>query len=150
MFGFIRKFFIATMAFVGCASLFLNPLKCVSMSSQFSKVNPGMVSTNGIKSLFYPYSVLVNSCNDVNNPHAKSCIPDVVKNINIKVFNLISRTNETRFVSWHETSACKYRLDASVFNDRQRWNSDKCKSRCNELIAKSRICDVGKYLDHVN
>ena len=119
------------------------------MSSQDSKVKPGMVSTNSIKSLFYPYSVLVNSCNDVNNPHAKLCIPDVVKNINIKVFNLMSRTNETRFVSWHETSACKYRLE-SVFNDRQRWNSDKCKCRCNALIAKSRICDVGKYLDHVN
>ena len=28
----------------------------------------------------------------------KLCVPDVVKDINIKVFNLMSRTNETRYV----------------------------------------------------
>ena len=27
----------------------------------------------------------------------------VIKNINVKVFNLISRTNETRYTKWHET-----------------------------------------------
>ena len=29
------------------------------------------------------------------------------------------RTTETRYISWHETCACKCRLDASVCNDRQ-------------------------------
>ena len=46
------------------------------------------------------------------------CIPDVVKNINFKVFNLMSRPNETRHIKWHEP--CKYRLDASVCNNKQR------------------------------
>ena len=35
-------------------------------------------------------------CNNINDPYAKLCVPDVIKNINVKVFNLISRTNETR------------------------------------------------------
>ena len=39
---------------------------------------------------------------------------------NAKVFNLMSRTNETRYVSWHETCGCKCRLDASVCNEKQR------------------------------
>ena len=30
-------------------------------------------------------------------------VPDVSKNMNVKVFNLISRTNETRYIKWHET-----------------------------------------------
>ena len=30
------------------------------------------------------------------------CVPDVVKSLNVKVFNLISRTNETRHIEWHE------------------------------------------------
>ena len=64
------------------------------------------------------------SCNNINNPYAKSCIPDVVKNINIRVFNLISRTNETRHMKLHETCKCKCRLDASVCNNTQRWNQD--------------------------
>ena len=39
---------------------------------------------------------------------------DVIKNINVKVFNLMSRSNESRHVKWHETCKCKYRLDANV------------------------------------
>ena len=57
----------------------------------------------------YPYIVLVNkssgSCNDINNPYAKLCVPDVVKDTNIEVFNLMLRTNETRNVTWHGTCA---------------------------------------------
>ena len=46
----------------------------------------------------------------------KKCVPDAVKDLNLKVFNLISRTNETRHVKWYETCKCKCRLDASVCN----------------------------------
>ena len=41
---------------------------------------------------FYPYSVKISkcsgSCNNINDPYAKLCVPDVSKNMNIKVFNL--------------------------------------------------------------
>ena len=47
------------------------------------------------------------------------CILDVVKNINLKLFNLMSRTNETRYIKWHENCKCKCRLDASVCNNKQ-------------------------------
>ena len=53
------------------------------------------------------------------------CVPDFVKKSNVKVFNL-SRTHETRHIKWHETCKCKCRLDASVCNNKQRWNNDKC------------------------
>ena len=51
--------------------------------------------------MFYPYNVLVNkcsgSCNDINDFYAKLCVSDIVKNMNIKVFNQISRTNKTNY-----------------------------------------------------
>ena len=50
--------------------------------------------------------------------------------------NCISRTNETRHIKWHETWKCKCRLDASVCNNKQRWNNDKCQFECKELIDK--------------
>ena len=31
------------------------------------------------------------------------CDPDVIKDLNVKVFNLMSRTNEARHIEWHET-----------------------------------------------
>ena len=53
-------------------------------------------------SLSYPYSIKTNkckgSCNSINDPYAKLCVPDTFKNINLKVFNLMSRTSETRHI----------------------------------------------------
>ena len=43
----------------------------------------------------------------MNDPSANVGAPDVVKNINVKVFNLISRTNETKHIGWHETWKCQ-------------------------------------------
>ena len=34
--------------------------------------------------------------NNINYSYAKMCVPDVIKNLNVKVFNVMSRTNETR------------------------------------------------------
>ena len=30
------------------------------------------------------------------------CVPDVIKNLNVKVFNLMSRTNEARHIETYE------------------------------------------------
>ena len=96
--------------------------------------------------MFYPFSIKVNkcsgSCNGINDPYAKLCVPDIIKNINVKVFNSISRINETRHIIWHETCECICRLSASVCNSRQRLNEDKYRCECKELIDKG-ICDKG-------
>ena len=39
----------------------------------------------------------------------------------------MSRTNETRHKEWRKTCKCNCRLDASVYNNKQRWNEDKCR-----------------------
>ena len=87
---------------------------------------------------------------------------------NIKVFHLISRTNETRHIKWHKTCKCKCRLDSSICNNKQRWNDDKWRCECRELIDKGicdegfiwnpsnydsecdKSCDIGEYLDYKN
>ena len=50
--------------------------------------------------MFYPFSIKVNkckvNCNNINYPYARICVPDVVKNLDVKVFNLMTLTNETR------------------------------------------------------
>ena len=46
----------------------------------------------------------------------------------------MSRTNETRHIKWHNTCKCKCGLDASVCNNKQHWNDDKCRCECKELI----------------
>ena len=72
------------------------------MNNQECRVRPEIINVNSNEPSFYPYSIKVNNCsgtcNNINNPYAKLCLPDVVKNINVKVFNLILRTNETRHI----------------------------------------------------
>ena len=96
--------------------------------------------------MFFPFIIKTSkcrgSCNNINNPYANLCVSDVVKSLNVKVFNLMSRTNETRHIEWHETCKYKCRLDAGVYNNRQRWNDDKCRCECKELIDKG-VCDKG-------
>ena len=122
----------------------MNSLKCVLMSNQESKIKPEVININSNEPLFYPYSILVDkcsgSCNNINDLYAKSCVPDVVKSLNFKVFNLMSRTNEKSHIGRYETCICKCRLNASVCNNKQRWNKEKCKCECKELIDKG-ICD---------
>ena len=73
---------------------------------------------------------------------AKMCLRYFIKNINVKVFNLILRTNETRHIKWHETCKCNCRLYASLSNDKERCNDDKCRCEWKELIYKG-ACDKG-------
>ena len=94
------------------------------MNNQKCKIRRQVININSNEPLFYPYRVKINecsgSCNNINDPYAKLCVPDFVKNINVRVFNLMSRTNETRHIEWYETCKCKCRLDASVCNNKQR------------------------------
>ena len=134
------------MNFFSCNELSTNTLKFVSMKNQERKIRTRIIDINSNEPLFYSFSISVNkysgSCNNMNDPYAKLCVPAVVKNINVKAFNLMSRTNETRHIKWHETCKCKCRLDASVRNNKQRWSNEKCKCECKELIDKG-SCDEG-------
>ena len=86
-------------------------LSCISMNNKECKVRPQTVDFNKDEPVFFPFSIRTSkcsgSCNNINNPYAKLYVPDVVKYLNVKVFNLMSRTNETRHIEWHETCKCK-------------------------------------------
>ena len=87
------------------------------MNNQACKVRPEIINFNSNEPVFYPFSIKTNkcsgSCNNDNDPYAKICVPDVIKDLTVKVFNLMWRTNEARYIKWHETCKCKCRLDAS-------------------------------------
>ena len=81
------------------------------MKNKKCKVRPKIIKINSDEPVFYPFSVKASKCsgvcNNINDPYAKMCVPNNVKNLNFKVLNLMSRTNETRHTKWHETCKCK-------------------------------------------
>ena len=150
-------------------------LECVSVVNQKCMPRPKILDVNkGVgEALFYLYNVLVNkcsgSCNTFNNPMTKLCVPNVIKRVNMQVYNFLMMLNETRNVLWPESCKCVYKLNSSVCNNKQIWNGDTCRCDCNEDFAGiinctkgytfnpstcechcDMWCKPGQYLDHKN
>ena len=105
MFRCIKQIFVSTIMFFGYNLSNINSLKCVSINNEECKVRSEIVNINSNEPIFYPFGIRTSkcsgSCNNINDPYAKLCVPDVIKNLNVKGFNLISRTNETRHIEWN-------------------------------------------------
>ena len=153
----------------------IKTLECVSAINEKCMSRPKITDLNKNEPAFYTYSIKVKKfsgdCNNINDPMAKLCVPDIVRDINIKVFNLLSRINETRKIVWHETCKCVCRLTSAICNDRQEWNENKCRCECKEDLVRvsklacdkgymwnpstcscqcDRYCETGQYLDYKN
>ena len=100
MSGFIKKAFFAGLRILSSVNLLsATQLKC---NNQECKLRPEIINVNSDETVFYPFSIKTSKCsvicNNINDPYAKICVPDVVKNLNVKVFNLISKTNDARHI----------------------------------------------------
>ena len=102
----------------------MNSLECISIKNQECKIRPEIININGINPIFHPFVIKINrcngNCNNINDPYSRICIPDNVKKLNLKVFNLKSKTNETKSIEWHESCKCICRLYAIVCNNEKR------------------------------
>ena len=160
------------MTFFSFNVLSVNSLECISIKNQECKIREEVINVNTNNPVFYPFSLKVNkysgNCNNISDPYARLCVPNVVKNINLKVFNLMSWRNQTKQIKWRESCKCVCRLNSIVCNNKQKWNKDKCKCECKELVEKQecdkgficnpsncncecdKSCNMSQYLDYKN
>ena len=128
MFQLTKKVFFIGLAilsnFARVSSLNAISLSCILMNNQECKTRPQVINVNGDEPVFFPFSIETSKCsgsfNNINYPYAKICVPDAIKNLNVKVFNLMARTNETRFIEWHETCKSECKFGENVCNNKQR------------------------------
>ena len=68
-------------------ALKVNSLECISMINQKCMSRPKIINVNNNEPVFYPYSIKINKCsgicNNINDPYAKLCVSDIVKNMNV-------------------------------------------------------------------
>ena len=85
IFSFVKKVFAIGLKVL---SNFTNALDCVSMKNQECKVRPEIININSNNPIFYPFSIKINkcsgNCNNINDPYARICVSDTVKNLNVK------------------------------------------------------------------
>ena len=85
IFSFVKKVFV-----LGLLVLlnFTNALDCVLMKNQESQVRPEIININSNNPIFSPFSIKINkcsgNCNNINDPYARICVPDTVKNLMLK------------------------------------------------------------------
>ena len=166
IFSFVKKVFVFGLTVF---SNITNALECISMKNQECKVRREIVNINSNNPIFFPFSIKINkcsgNCNNINDPYARIFVSDTVEKLNVKVFNIMSLTNETRSIEWHESCKCICRLNKIICNNKQRWNDEKCRCECQELIDKgagkngfiwnpsncescNKPCNISQYLDY--
>ena len=83
----------------------------MSLNNQPCQAGLTLVNANSNEILFFffffSFTVSVNkrggSYSTIDDPYARVCVPDKVKSMNVKVFNLMSEVNETRLLVQHES-----------------------------------------------
>ena len=81
---------------------------------------------------------------------------------------MISWSNQTKEIKWHESCKCECKLNSSACNNKPKWNKDKCMCECKELSDRqecdkgfvwnpsncncecNKSCNIGEYLDYKN
>ena len=122
IFSLVKKVFVLGLTVL--SSSITSTLNCVSINTQEWEVRSKIVNVSSNNPIFYTFSVKINrcsgNCNSINDPYAKICVPDILKHLNVKVFNLISRSNETKSIKSNETCKCICTLDKIICNNKQR------------------------------
>ena len=69
------------MTFFSFNVLSANSSECVLMNNQECKARPKIIDINNDEPDFFLFGIKVNKrgedCNNINNPYAKLCIPDI-------------------------------------------------------------------------
>ena len=99
MFG-VKQVFVSAITFFGYNLSSMNPLEFVTINNRECKVRPEILNVNSNEPIFHLFSIWTSkcrgSCNSINDIYAKLRVPNVLKNLSIKVFNLMPTSNERR------------------------------------------------------
>ena len=100
MFGFVKRVIGEMRVAIGKVAIAIG--RFVAIVHQECKVSPQIVTINSNEPLYYPFSISVNRssgiCNNINDPDARLCVSDIIKDMNIEVFNLTPTVNEPRYI----------------------------------------------------
>ena len=144
MVGLIKKIFIGLLTGQVNRS---NNAQCVSLSNQKYMIQPTLINLNpnecSQEFRYYPFPVkidrCVGSCNTLNDLSNKICVPNKTEDLNLSVFNMIAGINESKILTKYISCECKCRYDGRKRNSDQRWNIDKCRCECKNVVYVKKI-----------
>ena len=92
IFKFVKKVVFLGLTILSNFTNVNSLLNFISMKNQECKTRRQVINVNSNNPLFYPFRIKTSkcsgNCNNINTPYANICVPDVIKDLNVKVFNL--------------------------------------------------------------
>ena len=77
-------------------------------------IRPTLIDLNPIKLNYYSFMISIDkcsgSCNDVDDLSTKRCASSETKDVNVTVFNMITKINEIKTLVKHISYDCKCKL----------------------------------------
>ena len=103
-----------------------NHTKCVSLSNQRCIIQPILINLHpneySQEVHYYPFAVKVDkcvgSCNTLNDLSNKVCVPNKTQDLNLSMFNMVTRINQLKTLTKCKSCECKFKFD------RRKCNSD--------------------------
>ena len=110
--------------FGGLVSNTNGPKKYVILNNRPCQTRATRVNINSTKTIYYPFTLSVHkwgiTVNTIDDPSVQVCVPSKVKDMNVKVSDLMSGINETKCLVKHKSCECKYTLYESLCNSKQK------------------------------
>ena len=92
MFRLIKQVFTALLSFSGSLAT-----KFVPLNNEPCMIRPTLINLNPFEPNYYPFMIVLDrfskSYSSFDDLFTKICIPSIIKDINIKVFNMIANQN---------------------------------------------------------
>ena len=124
-------------------------------------VRPTLIGLNLDKLYYYPFIIGLDRCdeccNTVKDSFRRICVPTVIADINLKVFNVIRGINKLKILWKHISFECRCK-----WNSKQKGNNDKYQCECKKRISVweedyawnpstsaweyDKKCEIGEYL----
>ena len=123
MFSLIKQVFIVLLSFSKSLAI-----KCVSLNNKPCTIRPFLIDLNPVEFKYYPFIISLDkcsgSCNSINDLPTKICVPNRAKDINIKVFNIITNKKGAKTLVKHISYDCKCKLNNTTCNSNKKWNNE--------------------------
>ena len=125
MFRLVKQVFIVLLSFRRSLAT-----KCVSFNNEPCMIRPTLVDLNRVDLKYYPFIISLDkrtgSCKSVDETSTRICVSSKTKDVNGKVFNIVTNKNEDKTMVNHILCDRKWKFNSTTCNSNQKWNHETC------------------------
>ena len=105
--------------------------KCLTLIDEPCLIRPKLVNLNLVELKYYPFMISLDKGNRILMSYPqKYVIQKNPKNINVKVFNMITNKNEAKTIAKHFSCDFKCKFKSTICNLNKKFNNLTCQSEC--------------------